>query len=798
MRWLWLLALFVAGNLCAQSQTGSLDSRVVELNVGETISIPRMLHSELDIKIDGKLDDAAWRRAAVITDFTVIDPDTMAKPRWPTKLMLIYTERGIYAGYDAEQPPETVVAVLSPEDTGTRFGDFVGLILDTSGEGKYGYWVSLASSGVKTDGTLIPEAQFNADWDGVWYGETSLTERGWSAEIFLPWSQLAMPKQEGTRRMSIFASRKVAAIGERWGVPALPLTINQFMRHMRPMNLEGVNPRQQWSAIPYASVTQDQVKNATKLRAGAELFWRPSTNFQVAGSILPDFGNVESDDVVVNLSALETFFPEKRLFFLEGRDIFFTTPRSDAGRNVFPVTVVNTRRIGGASRPPDVPDGVVIPTAELNQQVELFGAVKTTGQVGAFRYGLLGASEDDVTFEVDGEKYKQSGSDYAVVRLLWEDSTFGGYRAIGAISTVVAHPEDDAVVHGIDYHYLSVDGAWKLDGQFLYSDKDSVGQGWGGLADLVYNPRRGLKFDLGLEHYDDKLDINDLGFLQRNNITRATARVDYTDPNVSWARQLNLSAFTIYVVNGDGDVTGQGVSASTNVLLNNLGRMQSSLLFFGPRTDDLESFGNGSFKIPGRWELHTDYFSDFSRPFSYRVGVDLNGEKIDGVAIKARVGVEWRPSRRMKINLLAEYVRRDGWLLHQEEDNFTTFDTREWRPTLGVDFFFSARQQLRLSAQWVGIQARQRKFFKVPGDAGALEPASKPPGEASDDFTISNLNVQLRYRWELAPLSDLFVVYTISGLKMPTRASFSNLLRTAYEDPVSEKIVIKLRYRFGT
>ena len=279
---------------------------------------------------------------------------------------------------------------------------------------------------------------------------------------------------------------------------------------------------------------------------------------------------------------------------------------------------------------------------------------------------------------------------------------------------------------------------------------------------------------------------------------RSTTTRHYTDPDVGWARQLNLGAFAIYVVNGDGDVTAQGFSGDTDVLLNNLGRMKAAFLHFGRRTDDLESFGNGPFTVTGRWEFHTDYFSDFSRPFSYRLGVDLNEEKVHGVAIKARVGVEWRPSQRMKINLLAQYVRRDGWLLHQGEDNFTTFDTREWRPTLGVDFFFTARQQLRLSAQWVGIQARERNFFKVPDDGGELVPGGKPPDGASDDFTISNLNVQLRYRWELAPLSDLFLVYTINGLKEPSRASFSKLLRTAYEDPVSEKIVVKLRYRFGS
>ncbi len=804
-RALVLVAVLAFAGQCLAEAGSSAPSRSAELNTGEVVDIPYRMHDDAGIRVDGRLDDAAWAEAVVIGDFIVIDPDTMEKPRWETRLMLLYTERGIYAGYDLEQPRDMIVSVLSPRDTGTNFGDFVGLVLDTSGDGKYGYWMSLAASGVKTDGTLIPEAQFNRDWDGVWYGETAPTEKGWSAEFFVPWSQLAMPKESGTRRMSLFASRRSVAIGERWGVPALPFTITKWIQYMRPLEMEGVDPRQQWSVIPYTSVTQDQVEKETDFRAGAEVFWRPSSNFQVSGSILPDFGNVESDAVIVNLSALETFFPEKRLFFLEGRDVFLTSPRADASKNFFPVTVVNTRRIGGSPRAPAVLDGVEIPAAQLDQPVELYGAVKATGQLGSLRYGLLGAMEDDVTFKVDDLRFEQSGSDYGVARLLWEDVSYGSYRALGTISTLTAHPEEDAVVHGIDYHYMTANGSWKIDGQVLYSDKDSVGGGWGTFADAVYTPRRGLKINLEFEHYDDKLDINDLGFLQRNDITRGGIGVNYTNPNVGWARQLNLSGRSIYEVNGDGDVTRQGASVSTNVLLNSLGRVRASALFFGRRTDDLNSFGNGSFVIPSRWEGNVDYFSDPSRPFSYRIGFDLDEEKVHGIAIKARLGATWRPSQRMKVDVFAEYVRRDGWLLHQDapedfdgqNNYFTTFDTREWRPTMGIDFFFTAKQQIRLSAQWVGIQAREQRFFQIPENEGELDEVDKP-WEQSDDFTISSLNVQLRYRWELAPLSDLFIVYTLNGDQAPPRASFTDLLESSFSDPVFEKIVLKLRYRLGS
>jgi len=789
VRYIWLLAILATGTLRANTD--------LELNIGENIVVPRVSHAEIAITIDGQLDEKAWNSAVKVDDFRIIDPDTMGIPRWSTVLLMIYTEKGIYAAFDMEQPLETIVSVLSPHDTGVMFGDFIGFTLDTSGEGKYGYWVSLAASGVKTDGTLMPESQFKREWDGVWYGKTSKTATGWTAELFIPWSQLAMPRKTGVRRMAIFASRRVAAIGERWGVPALPFTITKWIQHMRPIELVDVDPKQQWSFIPYTSVTFDQVTKRNKLRGGAEFFWRPSSNLQLSGTAFPDFGNVESDDVIVNLSALETFLPDKRLFFLEGRDVFFTTPRSDPNGNFFPVTVVNTKRIGGAARLPTLPEDVTFNRTEKYRQVELNAALKATGQIGSMRYGLLAANEDDILLRTNTGIVKQTGSDYGVARFIWERNNGGSYRALGFISTITKHRESDAVVHGLDYHYLSTNGKWKLDGQLLYSDTDLVGQGWGALADLVYSPKRGLRIDLDLAHYDDKLEINDLGFLQRNDISRGGLSVNYTQPNLGWAHQLNLNLTTIYEINGDGDTTRRGFSASSDILTNNLNRLRTSVLLYARRVDDLESFGNGKFIIPSRWEFLADFFSDSSKRISYRLGMNLDQEKTGGHAIKARAALNFRISERMKAELFTEYVKRDGWLLHQGAKNFTSFKTTEWRPRLAFDYFFSPNQQLRLSAQWIGIQAKENDFFLIPNNTAKLI-NTKIVDKRDDDFSISNLSIQLRYRWEIAPLSDLFIVYSLTGVVQREHISFSQLLKSTYEDPISEQFVIKLRYRLGS
>ena len=156
-----------------------------------------------------------------------------------------------------------------------------------------------------------------------------------------------MPSAGDVRNMGIYMSRKVAYLDERWGWPALPNTQPKFLSLLQPMELQGISPRQQYNIYPFASVTQDEIDNETRYRVGADLFWRPSSNFHLIATLNPDFGNVESDDVVVNLSATETFFPEKRLFFVEGQDIFVASPRADTrssgvGSTGPPTTMVNT------------------------------------------------------------------------------------------------------------------------------------------------------------------------------------------------------------------------------------------------------------------------------------------------------------------------------------------------------------------------------------------------------------------------------------------------------------------------
>jgi len=789
-----LLAL-VAG--ATATGVAAQESSDLEIGLGPPIQLLRGDHEDLGIDIDGHLDESIWQQIEPIDKMKVTKPDTLADVPYRTDMRVLYTERGLYVSFDMEQPQDTLVERFVARDVFEVSRDRIDFTLDTSGDGRYGYLMGLSLGDSQMDGTILPERQYGITWDGAWYGATQRTLKGWAAEFFIPWSQMAMPKSAATRRVGIRASRFLATRGETWGWPSLTETQPRFISRFQPLDLKGVDPRQTWSVFPYASSTIDRVTEETRFKVGADLFWRPSTNFQLTGTLNPDFGAVESDDVVINLTADETFFPEKRLFFLEGREIFQLSGRRADFRQQ-PLTVLNTRRIGGRPRDVNLPPGVELSDREELKPADIITAAKATGQIGAFRYGLLAAFEDDTDYTADDNlRYSQDGRDFGAFRILYEDSKGAAYRGIGWITTLVAHPEADALVHGTDFHYLSNTGRWNINGQLLASDRDETGTGTGATTDITFSPRQGLKHEFRMTLLDETIDVNDLGFQTRNDVNDFTYQLEWDRSGFTKIRNFQVSPFLRYAVNGDGYETNSAIAVSGELTFNNLFKLNGFFAFLPQRYDDRNSFGNGTFEIRQRSRGELNFNTDFSRSISFFGKLGYAGEAVYGTSVDTKLGVSWRPKHNLSMQLQAEYSDKDGWLLHQEDQNFTSFQGTQWQPELKLDYFPTSKQQLGLALQWVGVRAFEDRFYTLPVNETELVEGSKPPG-ATDDFSVSQLNFQVRYRWQIAPLSDLFIVYTKGDKSRPGLTEFDDLYRDSWNNPLGDQLVIKLRYRLGS
>ena len=798
--------------VCAADQVSTDASRVFDgvesMAVGE-LAIATNGHVLLTrrqnvdrVRIDGRLDESAWQGVEVHDDFRLIEPDTLAPGSLPTRLRMFYTDQGLYLGVEMAQDPDTLVEHLSGRDQGWLNRDYFSFTLDTSGEGRYGFWFQLNLGNSVSDGTILPERQYSSSWDGAWRGATARLDDGWSAEFFVPWSLVNMPKANGTRTIGIFAQRNIAHVDERYAWPPLPRTKPKFLSAFQPLDLRAVSPRQQYSATPYASMSHDRFGGqGVEPEVGVDLFWRPSSNFQLTSTLNPDFGSIEADDVIVNLTNYETFFPEKRLFFQEGQEIF-TTNGGKSGE----VSLLHTRRIGGPAIRPQVPDGVTLSNAGLRRPAELLGALKAAGQRGSLRYGFLGVMEDDARFDAwKGESpitLRQDGRDFGVLRVLYEHPK-GGYKALGFMSTAMRHPLRTAQVHAADGQYTSAGGRLQAATQIFASDVADNGEdGFGGFVDLRYAPRQGVVHYLSLDSFDDAIQLNDMGFLWRNDYRRIKYRTRLSRPHVGWFRNTRTYLRFDRMWNTAGKVIDSEISFDQTLTLRSLSQVRVSGGLRPARYDDRASFGNGIFRIDDAWTAELRYYSDTARRLAYSIRQRWSREPT-GVGIYRRTQgfLRWRPTDRVTMSLGLRYGDRESWLLHQSNGAFTAFSADEWMPNFDLSYFFSARQQLRMAFQWVGIKADERASFEMADRPGFLVPVAKDVGAAADDFTISRMNFQLRYRWEIAPLSDLFLVYTRNAA-LPSAEStdegFGDLLAQTFEQITGENLVLKLRYRFGS
>jgi hypothetical protein len=192
--------------------------------------------------------------------------------------------------------------------------------------------------------------------------------------------------------------------------------------------------------------------------------------------------------------------------------------------------------------------------------------------------------------------------------------------------------------------------------------------------------------------------------------------------------------------------------------------------------------------------------TDATRQLSFSGRIGTRQEELSGWSTRSALGFTYKPNHRFSLDLDLNYQDRDGWLLHSGGRDFTTYSAQDLQPRLGIDMFISARQQFRMSLQWAGIKAEEQQRWILPEDGdGYLIPVVRGPDDDPRDFVVNRMTVQLRYRWQIAPLSDLFVVYT-RGSNVTDNTiddSFDDLFIDALDDPVIDIFVVKLRYRFG-
>jgi hypothetical protein len=529
-----------------------------DVRAPNTITVPaptdtsaHALRAAVPPVIDGKDADQVWSLAPVISAFKQWRPTEGKAARFKTEAKIAYDESNLYVFIRAFDPhPDSIKKLLERRDSFTS-SDMFWLFIDSYHDRRTGYEFGVNAAGVKTDATIYNDGNEDFAWDGVWDVATRIDSLGWTAEYKIPLAQMRYGRDR-EHTFGIIIDRDISRYSERESWPLLRQSKPGFVSQFGLLHgLNDLEAPRKLEAIPYVvaktatKIDNNSYKQKSNVDAGGDLKYRLAPNLTLDATINPDFGQVEADPAVLNLSAYESFFDERRPFFVSGRGLFrFDVNCSQV--NCSGEGLYYSRRIG---RTPQLA-GVYGETDPL-QPTTIISAAKVVGRLpGGTTLGVLDAVTQKETSP--GDTTYEPATNFAVVRATQDFRK--GNSTIGAIVTGVNRRLDQwsspylassAYAGALDFRHRFLKNAYEVSGSFDQSrvqgsrstllslqrngvhnyqrpdgdlPLDSTRTTLGGNAEeFKFGKISGahLNFESAFQRRSPGFEINDLGFLRR-------------------------------------------------------------------------------------------------------------------------------------------------------------------------------------------------------------------------------------------------------------------------------------------
>jgi Domain of unknown function (DUF5916) len=382
------------------------------------------------LKLDGILSEAVYKNSPV-TDFTQKIPDEGKPATEDSEIWITYDNENLYFSANfLDSSPETIDQNLMRRDNIVS-SDWLWIYMDPYNDDRTGYFFAINAGGSIADGTLFNDGWMDDSWDGIWEHQTKVNNDGWSVELKIPFSQLRFRESENMV-WGINLNRDIKRNVENSFLVMVPSTESGFVSRFADLvGLDGIKPKQRFEVLPYFVQKAQYLEhdsgdpfysgNQYKTSFGADLKVGLGSSFNIDATVNPDFGQVEVDPAVVNLSAFETFFQEKRPFFIEGQNLFRFGQggaNNNWGFNFGNPQLFYSRRVGRSPRG-DVPENDY---ADYPRETRILGAAKLTGKIDeTWSIGGLSAVTERTyaTTSIDGIKSEheiEPFSHYGVLR----------------------------------------------------------------------------------------------------------------------------------------------------------------------------------------------------------------------------------------------------------------------------------------------------------------------------------------------------------------------------------------------
>jgi len=332
-------------------------------------------------KIDGILDDPAWSKASVISNFTQVRPREGTAPSERTEILLLYDSDNFYVGIRAfDSAAERIVAKQMQRDAGLNSDDRVRFTIDTFHDQRNGYYFAINANGAKQDGLIAQgagNAGYETEWDGIWSGKGKLNDWGWAAEIAIPTKTLSFDPSGTAWGFNVERDIEHRAERVRWATPTRNKHVAEMGSAGTITEIPNLTQGKGIDFLPYAKAgyVKDHLTGESEfdLKPGFDLFYKVSPAITLALTVNTDFAEAEVDDRRVNLSRFPLFFDEKRAFFLQDSTIF-----KFGGIDESPLPF-HSRRIGLTPR---------------REPLDIIAGAKIAGRIGRVNFGVLNVQVD--------------------------------------------------------------------------------------------------------------------------------------------------------------------------------------------------------------------------------------------------------------------------------------------------------------------------------------------------------------------------------------------------------------------
>lgn len=754
---LFALFLIIPFSDSFSQEVSTTDASAQNKNSTPTKSIRSLRATSSDaIDLDGKLDEEIWRKAPVATDFVQRIPHDGNPATEKTEARVIYTEDAIYVGARAyDSAMDSVAATLFRRD-GTGYSDWFYVSIDSYNDNRTGFTFAVNPKGVRKDILLFDDDNEDLRWDAVWEAATSIDDEGWTVEMKIPLSQLRFsPTENGSETTwGINFQRRIARNEEISFWAPTPQNESGFVSRFG--ELEGIreldSPRR-LEVTPYASTNLTRApsdgsnpfydQNDLGGTIGADIKYGLTSDLTLTATINPDFGQVEADPAVINLTAFETYFEEQRPFFLEGNEIFqFGQTRT---YNTFgnPITFYS-RRIGRTPqgnledfndyRNQSIynPDNAGDIYTSGPDQTTIAAAAKVSGKTkSGWSVGFLNAFTvaESSPYQINstgpsGDFTVEPATNYLVGRTKKDinggNSVFGGFFSAANRNVNNTYFEDflhsSAYLAGADFEHNWNDRDWSVSGTFSASQVNGTAEAieltqkssarYYNRVDsdnLNLDPDKtslsGFATELSLrkgggEHWRSSLtysevspgyEVNDLGFENRADYRSVAAALFYQESDPSFLRFYEVWTFELFAWNHDGDMIGNYYNTGAFMRFNNLWTFNYNFNVSGKTYNDRITRGGPVGRRPADWNFNFNIRSDQTKKVSYGLGGFYRNE-FTGYEFDRRLWgfIEFRPTSYIQLEISPEF----GWEI--ESDQYVTDVTDELAVnTYGSRYVFS-------------------------------------------------------------------------------------------------------------